>query len=252
MVGRILSVMAPLGHPLCLVFVLLTLFGLRLCLRRRWGSGGFVLVLMAGLWLASNRPLANGFIRSLEVAARAAPVIPQDVPSDAPIVILGGGYRVYGRGPSGVDLGEASDRLIGGLEFAADRPEAPVIVGGHRIEGRTGHGLDRFFARWSIAPERVWTMDPCMDTHDEAVQLRRLADREGFTSLWLVTSAYHMRRAQAVIRAQGLTVFPYPVDFDRTYSKYPVIWPDEGALELTRKAWREVLGLWIYRLRGWI
>lgn len=231
---------------------MVTLVGLWHLRARRWWSAGILLTLMGMLWIFSNRGFANWFVNSVEIVVPDPSVGLEPVPGHTPIVILGGGYRVYALGGSGIDLAEAGDRLTSGLELASERPEAPVIVGSHRVEGNLGHGLERFFSRWEIDEGRVWTMDSCRDTHDEALELRRLADREGFEAIILVTSAYHMRRAQAVIQAQGLGVYPHPVDYDRSLSKYSPIWPDEGALLLTRRAWREILGLGIYRLRGWL
>jgi hypothetical protein len=73
--------------------------------------------------------------------------------------------------------------------------------------------------------------------------------------VWLlVTSAYHMPRAVAVLRALNWPVIPYSVD-QRTVGKYEfeLSWDLDVAsqLEATDVAVKEYVGLLAYRLFGW-
>lgn len=68
----------------------------------------------------------------------------------------------------------------------------------------------------------------------------------------MVTSALHMRRAEAALRAVGLTVVPAAihqevVEQNRTMLDYL---PDAQALADGSRALKELLGLSVYRLRG--
>jgi uncharacterized SAM-binding protein YcdF (DUF218 family) len=68
----------------------------------------------------------------------------------------------------------------------------------------------------------------------------------------LVTSAYHMPRAMAIFRAQGMDPIAFPVDY-RTYGNSEDFRPPgDGTLALRNfeTAAREWVGLLVYRLAG--
>jgi len=69
-----------------------------------------------------------------------------------------------------------------------------------------------------------------------------------------VTSASHMPRALAVFRLAGLPVEPSPTDFRVRHPLFDGIFdflPDPAALGRTTAAIREMIGLAVYRMRGW-
>jgi uncharacterized SAM-binding protein YcdF (DUF218 family) len=70
----------------------------------------------------------------------------------------------------------------------------------------------------------------------------------------LVTSAYHMRRAQALFGAQGLAVIPAPTDYQQVMMAQvlPGWLPTVDALHQSTDALHEMVGFWVYRLRGWL
>ena len=70
----------------------------------------------------------------------------------------------------------------------------------------------------------------------------------------LVTSAFHMRRAEGVFAAQGLEVIPAPTDFQRLVgvSTLPGGTPTVSNLWRSTYALHELLGYWVYRYKGWL
>ena len=89
------------------------------------------------------------------------------------------------------------------------------------------------------------------DTHDEAVKLAALFQREGWHRLLLVTSPTHSRRAAATFEHAGVPeVISVPavetlVDIER------LRFSDDRAASFGMIV-HEWVGLWVYRLRGWI
>ena len=75
-----------------------------------------------------------------------------------------------------------------------------------------------------------------------------------FDKVLLVTSAFHMRRAEAVFSEQGINVQPAPTDHKRLVTDTPVPqWlPGSGSLLRTTLALHEITGFWVYRWRGWL
>ena len=100
---------------------------------------------------------------------------------------------------------------------------------------------------------------PVVNTAEEAVAIRRLLDRSKTASapptrILLVTSAFHMRRAQRLFERQGFEVEPFPVDFQARGAWAGSLWrdptqwfPSAAALDGSSRALRELLGRLIYR-----
>ena len=70
----------------------------------------------------------------------------------------------------------------------------------------------------------------------------------------LVTSAFHMRRAQRLFERQGMEVLPFPVDFKAraawggAIAHDPLMWmPSTRGLDDSSRALRELLGRVVYR-----
>ena len=96
-------------------------------------------------------------------------------------------------------------------------------------------------------------MTPVLNTADEAVAIRRLLPARQSRVL-LVTSAFHMCRAQRLFERQGLQVLPFPVDFQARGRWAGPLWrdptqwlPSAGALDNSSRALRELLGRLVYR-----
>jgi len=69
----------------------------------------------------------------------------------------------------------------------------------------------------------------------------------------LVTSAYHMYRAQRLFEKQGVKVIPYRVDYKVTVNVNLTILnfvPSTGNLQLTETGIREILGRLFYLIKN--
>ena len=98
-----------------------------------------------------------------------------------------------------------------------------------------------------------------MNTAEEAVAIRRLLDQskaasEPPTRILLVTSEFHMRRAQRLFERQGFGWEPFPVDSQARGAWAGPLWrdptqwyPSAAALDSSSRALRELLGCLIYR-----
>ena len=70
----------------------------------------------------------------------------------------------------------------------------------------------------------------------------------------LVTSAFHMQRAQRLFERQGMQVLPFPVDFQARGRWAGPLWrdptqwfPSARALDDNSRALRELIGRLLYR-----
>ncbi|HKO16199.1 MAG TPA: YdcF family protein [Gemmatimonadaceae bacterium] len=147
---------------------------------------------------------------------------------------------------------EALDRLLAGLELlAADTGSALVVTRSRRHDAaRTSAARDQRELRALVdRPFPLLAADSVYTTRDEAVQVWKLLRPRGDTSITLVTSPLHTRRACAAFERVGFRVTCIAAAM-RGYSVTHATSPDER-LRLFRE-WLYELSAWQeYRWRGW-
>lgn len=154
------------------------------------------------------------------------------------------------------DLNRSADRIVHAAAlYKAGKAPLILVSGGSQPEARPEAEMTRDILEVMGVPRRSILLETrSRDTHDNAVFSAIMLKREGMRRILLVTSAYHMRRAQALFEAQDLEVVPAPTDFQRLVVE-PVVpgWlPGVDNLARTTNALHEMLGYWVYRFRGWL
>lgn len=243
------AVLTPPGIGL----VLMTL-GLLLQRRRpRLGLGVAVggLILLAAL---SMPVVAGRLLGTLEVYP---PVTAHYEGKDAPqaIVVLAGGR--YSGAPEYGGLDTVSAATLVRLRYAAylyRRTHLPMLVSGGTVFGRRApeatlmqHVLKHDFS----VPVR-WAETRSRDTHENALFTSRILKQAGISRVYLVTQAWHMRRAVAAFAGTGIEVVPAPTAFTTPHRLGPhwrLYLPSSYALRESSRAIHELLGLSWYLLR---
>lgn len=238
----------PLGVVLALV--VLSVFATALGRRRVAALAGSA---AAGvLWLASTPWFAATLAESLQAGYRQAPAAA--MPKADAIVVLGG---ILG-GEDTLELSnlsDAVDRLIYAKRLF-DAGKAPhLLLAGGAGEGRTPEAdlMAGLLMEWGAPAPAILRETKSRNTRQNALGVGALLEEQGLRSVLLVTSALHMRRAEATLRAVGIDVIAAPTDFMGGRSELPILdWlPEAGALDVTTHCIKEYLGLWVYRWRGW-
>ena len=102
----------------------------------------------------------------------------------------------------------------------------------------------------------VHFLDNSHTTRDEAVRVHELVKSKNWETLYLVTSAWHMKRAEAVFRKHGVNVQPVGCDFKgyATTAKKRrwKLFPQSGNFQKLYELAHEMVGYQYYRWRGWI
>jgi uncharacterized SAM-binding protein YcdF (DUF218 family) len=241
-------------YPLSLSLLLLLLA--LLLIRLRHVRSGFYTALLAVAWLylCSTSMVASLLMDRLErgFPSRAMSAVDE---VDA-IVLLGGAMRGdahMGRLP---DLNRQADRLVHATAlYKAGKAPLILLTGGGPPGDRTEAQQMRDILVVMGVPQRAMLLEnQSRDTHDNAVYSAILLQGKGLRRVLLVTSAFHMRRAQALFAAQGLDVVPAPTDFQRVVSNsaFPGGLPQVSNLARTTHALHELAGYWVYRWRGWL
>ena len=94
-----------------------------------------------------------------------------------------------------------------------------------------------------IPPSAITVTGKVSNTAAEAQAVKTLLPSKA--TILLVTSAFHLPRAQHLFKQVGTTVIPYPVDF-QTSPPQPFtpldLLPSANAFQQTELAWRELIG----------
>lgn len=229
--------------------LLLLLLALALLFERRWP----IWLALSLFWLGSTPWISNHLVRwSEEYAVRQ----PASVIAKAKAIVVLSGNRTLAPGPAGISECNGGDRFWGGIElYRAGKAPWLIFTGGWvpwQPELPPEGEVLRIWARsQGISDSAIQVTGKVMNTADEAAAvaallpgLRTAADVKPGTIL-LVTSAFHMPRAQRLFEQAGLEVLPYPVDFkartDQPFEAMDLL-PNAGAWQRTEMAWRELLG----------
>lgn len=239
----------PLGLSLLLLLV-------GLIARWRWP----VITAIALLWVFSLGLVSQILWRWLEAPWQRQLV--DSVPIADAIVVLSGG-RHPAPGKTRISEWQDSDRFIAGLElFRAGKASRLLFTGGVSpfMPGQPPEGqlYLQEAHQLGIPIEAMASTPPVVNTAQEAVALRQWFEHSeparSTPRVVLVTSAFHMRRAQRLLERQGFTVLPFPVDFQArgawagSILRDPTQWvPTAMALDASSRALRELLGRAVHR-----
>lgn len=100
--------------------------------------------------------------------------------------------------------------------------------------------------------QQIIVTGPVSNTADEAAAIKDLMSARGWTSVALVTSAFHMRRAMFQMETADASVTAVATDFHASSGPGSLLAlvPSGNALSWTELALRERLGMAFYRLRA--
>lgn len=265
MLDFLLRQLLLLIQPVGFVWLCLLVLTFVLAWRRLWRFAAATGALAALLFLVGSTDLPGAMLRSLE--REFAGVKIEQLPEADAVVLLGGGGQPSRYDVAGLHLTRAGDRLMMAVHLMR-LGKAPVLV----IGGGTG-GLDGvmrnesdlvrdWITGWHLldlpgqTASEIVSLGHCLDTHDEAVKVRKLAEARGWRRVLLVTSASHMRRALATFRTADVSAVPVPCNFITTVgtspSKARFTVPRYEGMEKIAIVMHEWIGWLEYRRRGWI
>ena len=186
----------------------------------------------------------------------------ESYPAAQAIVVLGGTIHI----PSGTHHSSGiigpSDRLLKALRlYHAGKAPLVIVSGGNNPlseearEQPEAQTMRSLLEEWGIPEAAIQVESGSINTRENAVFSHRLLAERGIVRIILVTSAFHMPRAAATFRKVGFEVTAAPADFQTGWNGSTSIFdwiPDASALVGSSKAIHEWLGLWVYRLSGWV
>ncbi|MCP5210670.1 MAG: YdcF family protein [Hahellaceae bacterium] len=237
--------------PLPLFFLLIIFALLLLVFKKPRASSICAGIAIVWVFLAAFPPFGKWLIKPLEDRYPAYAGQSVDV-----VVVLGGWHETDTRAPVTSVLSSYSTfRLLEGVRLATINPQATLYLSGYpgftdRISN--AQAMKNLALVLGIAADRIHTVAEPLDTYEESLYIREYVGDRPFA---LVTSAYHMPRAMALMRSRGLSPVAAPTDFlgkDNGQRSFFSYWPSTGAMNVTSAAMHEWIGYWWSQLNGQI
>jgi uncharacterized SAM-binding protein YcdF (DUF218 family) len=209
---------------------------------------GIVILILCSLPIFSKK-----FITYLEKNYEPSKI--SDVETADAIVVLSGMLRQIKVGNSiKYEFNEKVDRIIAGIDLFKDK-KAPIII---LTRGRLpwsvgkpeGEYLKDFAMQYGIPSEKILLTESSQNTEQEAESIQKLFYKDNFKII-LVTSAFHMSRAQKLFEKKNINVIPFPVDYINSEKEFTImdLIPSVYALTDTSIFIREIIGRAYYNLK---
>ena len=240
------KILPLIASPIFLVMVLIT-WGI--VFRSRIASVLAVSILIiCSLPIFSNKLityLENEYILSDASSAKTA---------DAIVVLSGMVRTINGKNGLSYEWGEASDRIFAGIELIKKNKAPIMILTGGKLPWSVGkpegEHLRDVAIKYGVPNKNILLTENVENTDQEAKAVGKLLNKTS-PKIILVTSAFHMPRAQKVFEAVGINIEPFAVDFLSEADKYTIMnfIPSAGALNQTSFFIRELIGRLYYNLK---
>ncbi|MNI22779.1 hypothetical protein D3C73_763420 [compost metagenome] len=227
------------------LFVIL-LLGLSVWLWRRSRRPALALLGVTLLLYLSMTPLISKLLMGgLEYQYDKPELLQGDV-----IVVLGGGAT---SGTPDIDgegnlYGSAANRLLTAVRLYR-QTGLPILFSGGQVFPDSGNEADiakRQLIGLGVPGSDILAENRSLNTEQNAVNTASMMNSKGLRHPILVTSAFHMPRAMALFKDNGLAPLAYPADYtaSRGSELYPAMFtPSPGAMNNTGTALKEYLGL---------
>lgn len=204
--------------------------------RRHWlvaatGAAGLVFA------VAAVTPLPAAMLRSVSRS---------DAPQRADVIVV-----LAAGGQDKLKITDAAlPRLLRGVELWQAGWAPDLLIS----RGRGGQDSWIPEARQQLAALRLdvpmLETRSCENTHDEALETARIARERGWKHVIVVSQAWHLKRSGGVFEGAGLRVTCVPCR-ELRYDAWAPSMPASRVAAL-RDSLHEIIGLAIYKRRGWI
>ena len=112
-----------------------------------------------------------------------------------------------------------------------------------------GEYLKELAIKFGISEENIILTDEVQNTDQEAKAIKEILTEDA--KIVLVTSAFHMPRAEKVFKAANINLIPFPVDFQNSKLKTTIMdfIPSTKSFFDTSHFVREIIGRLYYNLK---
>lgn len=174
---------------------------------------------------------------------------PEKVQADV-IVVLGGGSFKYC--PDRLCIGYSSIKRAAYALLLQRKYGLPIIVCGGKLfePGPTeAEAMAIFLER--LGGKDIIVEQKSINTWQQAIEVKKIMEENGWKRAVLVTSAFHMKRTVYSFKSQGIEVVPAPTDYrtDRSGALMTYFLPYGEYLVTSFLALHEYVGILYYKIR---
>ena len=176
------------------------------------------------------------------------------------VVLTGGGVTLHGReGTFDVPSTATAYRLLE-AERLYRLMDEPILIlsggpAGPEADGAPeSESMKADLTARGVPEDKIWLETSSPDTHEQAIRVGERLQQEGVQAFVLVTSLPHMRRAMGAFAGRGMEPIPSAAvrgPSESSSGPSPFL-PSAEALGESETAFREILALVYYSLRGWL
>jgi uncharacterized SAM-binding protein YcdF (DUF218 family) len=187
--------------PLAILWVVLFCIAWRFRKLKERKTSFVIFTLWILIWCFGATPLTGWLFTKLE-----QPYVVKDwdaLPKADAVICLGGGLYPQSAEVLGITATDAVDRYLTAFDLIHSGKAENLVFGGsdYEVNGivtSEGELLNQWRKRWGLVKGEVHFLNSSNTTRDEAVRVGELVESENWKTIYLVTSAWHMRRAKAV------------------------------------------------------
>jgi uncharacterized SAM-binding protein YcdF (DUF218 family) len=186
------------------------------------------------------------------------PVPIEEVPEADVILVLGGMINPLPYHKGQVDLLASAERLTEAVRLYQNKKAKKIFFTG-------GSGIlfsyepesvlaKKFLIQMGVKEEDILLEEKSRNTFENALYSKEILASNSYKKIILITSAFHMKRAEAIFRKQEIDTFVFPVDYRSISSSFnwDMLVPSVGALETTTIALKEWVGIFVYSYKGYL
>ena len=240
-------------YPLGLAIIL----GVVALIRGRHLGRAALTLALAILWVASMPVSSNWLLSQLE--AQYPPVSIETLPHADVAIVLGGAIGQPLPPRITPELSDAADRVLHAARLYRAGKTDRILVSGGNLPWMMGVKPESqlvadLLIEFGVPLDGIFQDKASRNTRENALNSAAIMQARGWRTALLVTSGAHMPRAIAAFRKVGLDPVPASTDVQVVYPIYGTVFdflPDAGALAATTDAMKELIGLLVYRIRGW-
>ena len=209
---------------------------------------GLIVLVICSLPIFSNRLIAY-----LEHNYQLKNISEVDT-ADAIVVLSGMVRTIQTNEVLSYEFGESVDRIFAGIDlFKENKAPSLILTGGKMpwsIGKPEGEYLRDVAIKYGVPRKNILLTENVQNTDQEAKSVKKILTIDA-PKVILVTSAFHMPRAQKVFEAVGIRIVPFPVDFRNASSKLTFMhfMPSARSIWETSFFVKEMIGRTYYNLK---
>lgn len=245
-----------LAMPLSIILMFL-IYGVFTRNRKR-GKRAIILAIIA-IYLSSNTYLVKKALNWWEPKVTLMKQI--EGKYDVGILLSGGLISGSKLNSDLISLGNNGDRVLQAFRlYKAGKIKKILITGEslpHQMSLRKGETREAaaLLVQWGIPASDIMFEEKARNTRENAKYSAAILKQKFPAGKYmLITSAFHMRRAQGCFKKAGVNVSTFPADYHGGYNRIvlkSLLIPDANAFADFSVLWHELIGYTVYKIAGY-